>query len=82
MLSPVWILVPTYNEADNLEPLVHAVRGAVPEARVLVVGDGSPDGTGAIADRLAAAQEDVSADRARGRVAGSRAEAAPLGGLR
>jgi dolichol-phosphate mannosyltransferase len=59
MLSPVWVLVPTYNEADNLEPLVHAVRDALPEARVLVIDDGSPDGTGAIADRLAAAHEDV-----------------------
>jgi dolichol-phosphate mannosyltransferase len=61
MLSPVWVLVPTYNEADNLEPLVHAVRRAVPGAHVLVIDDGSPDGTGAIADRLAAAQEDITA---------------------
>jgi dolichol-phosphate mannosyltransferase len=53
MLSPVWVLVPTYNEADNLEPLVRAVRVAVPDAQVLVIDDGSPDGTGAIADRLA-----------------------------
>jgi dolichol-phosphate mannosyltransferase len=59
MLSPVWVLVPTYNEADNLEPLVHAVRDVVPEARILVIDDGSPDGTGAIADRLAAAHEVV-----------------------
>jgi dolichol-phosphate mannosyltransferase len=54
MLSPVWVLVPTYNEAANLEPLVDAVRAAVPAAQVLVIDDGSPDGTGAIADRLAA----------------------------
>jgi dolichol-phosphate mannosyltransferase len=53
MLSPVWVLVPTYNEADNLEPLVQAVRAAAPDAHVLVIDDGSPDGTGAIADRLA-----------------------------
>src|SRR4051794_1714647 len=59
MLSQAWILVPTYNEADNLEPLVHAVRHAVPDAHVLVIDDGSPDGTGAIADRLAAADDDV-----------------------
>jgi dolichol-phosphate mannosyltransferase len=49
-----WIVLPTYDEADNLEGIVAAVRAAVPEARVLVVDDASPDGTGAIADRLAA----------------------------
>ncbi len=58
MLSPVWVLVPTYNEADNLAPLVHAVRAST-DAHVLVIDDGSPDGTGAIADRLAAAHDDV-----------------------
>ena len=49
-----WIVLPTYCEAENLEGLVGAVRTAVPEARVLIVDDASPDGTGAIADRLAA----------------------------
>lgn len=49
-----WIVLPTYCEADNIEGIVGAVRTAVPEARVLVVDDASPDGTGAIADRLAA----------------------------
>jgi len=52
--GPVWIVVPTYNEADNLEPLAAAVRTAVPDAQLLVVDDGSPDGTGAIADAIAA----------------------------
>ncbi len=50
-----WIVVPTYNERDNLEPLVHAVLAQVPDAHVLVVDDNSPDGTGALADSLAAA---------------------------
>jgi dolichol-phosphate mannosyltransferase len=54
-----WIVLPTYNEAENLEAIVAAVRAAVPEARVLVVDDASPDGTGAIADRLAAADPAV-----------------------
>jgi dolichol-phosphate mannosyltransferase len=54
-----WIVVPTYNEADNIEPLVRAVRAAVPDGRVLVVDDRSPDGTGEIADALAAADEQV-----------------------
>src|SRR5918999_4321268 len=54
MAGPAWIVVPTYNEAENLEPLVAALREAVPEARVLVVDDGSPDGTGELADAIAA----------------------------
>src|SRR4051794_16111704 len=54
MDGPAWIVVPTYNEAANLEPLLAAVRAQVPDARVLVVDDGSPDGTGAIADAAAA----------------------------
>jgi len=58
--SAPWLVLPTYNEAENLEPLVAAARAKLPpSARVLIVDDGSPDGTGAIADRLAAAQENV-----------------------
>jgi dolichol-phosphate mannosyltransferase len=52
VLAP-WIIVPTYEEAENLAPLVAAVRAAVPGAAILVVDDDSPDGTGAIADDLA-----------------------------
>src|SRR5438552_7180184 len=48
------VVLPTFNEAPNLPPLVAAIRGAVPGLRILVVDDGSPDGTGAIADGLAA----------------------------
>jgi dolichol-phosphate mannosyltransferase len=59
MTGPAWIVVPTYNEAANLEPLVRGVRGAVPDARVLVVDDGSPDGTGDVADSLAAGDDHV-----------------------
>ena len=51
----VWVIVPTYNEADNVRPITAAVLDAVPGATVLVVDDGSPDGTGRIADELAAA---------------------------
>lgn len=47
------VVLPTYNEKDNLEPILTAIRGYL-DADVLVVDDGSPDGTGAIADRLAA----------------------------
>ena len=56
----VWVILPTYDEADNLEWLVVAVRERLPaDGRVLVVDDNSPDGTGGIADRLAAEHDDV-----------------------
>ena len=58
--APMVIVVPTYNEADNLEWIVGRVLQAQPAAHVLVVDDGSPDGTGDIADRLASADERVS----------------------
>jgi dolichol-phosphate mannosyltransferase len=52
----VWLVLPTYNEADNVESLAAAVREQLPvRSRILVVDDNSPDGTGRIADRLAAA---------------------------
>lgn len=54
------MVVPTYNEADNLAWIVGRLRRAVPEVDVLVVDDGSPDGTGRIADDLAAADPHVS----------------------
>jgi dolichol-phosphate mannosyltransferase len=58
-LGRVLVVIPTYNEAANLEPVLTRLRGAVPEADVLVVDDGSPDGTGEIADRIAAADPSV-----------------------
>ncbi len=48
------IVTPTYNEKDNLPRFVEAVRGAAPEADLLIVDDNSPDGTGDIADAIAA----------------------------
>ncbi len=58
--EPVWLVLPTYNEAANLEPIVAAIRERLPaDRRVLVVDDASPDGTGEIADRLAATHDDV-----------------------
>ena len=56
----VWLVLPTYNEADNVEPIVTAALEQLPaDRRVLVVDDGSPDGTGEIADRLAGERDDV-----------------------
>jgi dolichol-phosphate mannosyltransferase len=56
----VWIIVPTYNELDNLGPITTAILETLPQAHVLVVDDGSPDGTGALADQLAAADPRIS----------------------
>jgi dolichol-phosphate mannosyltransferase len=55
-LAPaVWVIVPTYDEADNIRPITAAILEVLPAATILVVDDGSPDGTGQIADELAAA---------------------------
>src|SRR5262249_37386659 len=55
----VLVVVPTYNERDNLDPILGRLRAAVPGAHVLVVDDNSPDGTGKIADELAEEAERV-----------------------
>ena len=49
----ICVVLPTYNEAENIEPMVSALLRLVPRVRVHVVDDASPDGTGEIADRLA-----------------------------
>jgi dolichol-phosphate mannosyltransferase len=54
MSFPTLVIVPTYNERDNVEPLVTAALAALPAGDFLVVDDASPDGTGALADALAA----------------------------
>jgi dolichol-phosphate mannosyltransferase len=62
-VGSVWVVLPTYNERDNLEPLVRAVRAelsdAAPDHTILVVDDSSPDGTGELADQLARADPHV-----------------------
>jgi dolichol-phosphate mannosyltransferase len=55
----VLVVIPTYNEADNVRLIVDRVRQAVPDVDILVADDNSPDGTGAIADELAAADPAV-----------------------
>jgi dolichol-phosphate mannosyltransferase len=57
MQAQVWVVIPTYNEADNLEGIVRAAAAELEQVvpgdfRILVVDDGSPDGTGEIADSL------------------------------
>ena len=67
-VRPVAVVVPTYNERDNIEIIVSRVRAAVPDADVLVVDDNSPDGTGDIADKLAGEDSHLHVlHRARGR---------------
>ncbi len=58
-LGRIVVVIPTYNEAENLSWVVGRLRAAVPEVDVLVVDDGSPDGTGAVADALAAEDPQV-----------------------
>jgi dolichol-phosphate mannosyltransferase len=57
--SRVLIVMPTYNERQNLEIIVGRIREAVPDAELLVVDDNSPDGTGDLADKLAEAHQRV-----------------------
>ena len=53
MDGSAWVILPTYNEAENLEAVVGGIRAAAPAAKILVVDDNSRDGTGEIADRVA-----------------------------
>jgi len=55
----VLVIVPTYNEIESLERVLGTLLGAVPTVHVLVVDDGSPDGTGALADRLSQSDERI-----------------------
>ena len=59
-LGRVVMVVPTYNESENIEWILDRLRRAEPGVDVLVVDDGSPDGTGAIADRLASSDPAIS----------------------
>ena len=54
-LGKILVIIPTYNEAENIESIVGRLRSSVPGAHVLVADDNSPDGTGKLADALATA---------------------------
>lgn len=53
-IDPVLVVVPTYNERENLTPILRRLHESLPDVHALVVDDGSPDGTGKLADELAA----------------------------
>lgn len=53
------VIIPTYNEKDNIEPLIQAIQEQQPQIHILVVDDGSPDGTGAIVKSIGEADEKV-----------------------
>jgi dolichol-phosphate mannosyltransferase len=57
--GPVLVVIPTYDERENLVPVLERLHAAVPAADVLVVDDASPDGTGVLADELAAADQRI-----------------------
>jgi dolichol-phosphate mannosyltransferase len=58
-IDKIVVLIPTYNERENISLIVSRLRVAVPEADVLILDDSSPDGTGAVADQLAADDSQV-----------------------
>jgi dolichol-phosphate mannosyltransferase len=74
-----WVVLPTYNEAANLPGISSAILAALPEATLLIVDDASPDGTGRLADELAAASPRI---RVRHRVAKEGLGPAYLDGFR
>ena len=59
MAERALVIIPTYNESQNLPRIVPQVLEQDPRLEVLVVDDGSPDGTGALADAIAAADRRV-----------------------
>jgi dolichol-phosphate mannosyltransferase len=53
MTTPTLVIIPTYNELENLPLVIAAVLGSTPDVHLLIIDDGSPDGTGEVADEMA-----------------------------
>jgi dolichol-phosphate mannosyltransferase len=68
LYADTWVVLPTYNEADNVRGISAAILAALPGATVLVVDDASPDGTGNIADQLAEAEPHIRVRHRRGKM--------------
>ena len=58
-LGRTLVIIPTYNEIDNIDMITGRLRASVPEADILIADDNSPDGTGRRADELAAADDHI-----------------------
>jgi dolichol-phosphate mannosyltransferase len=58
-LEPILVIIPTYNESENIARIISRTRKAVPDAHILIADDNSPDGTGKLADEIAAADDHV-----------------------
>jgi dolichol-phosphate mannosyltransferase len=58
-LGPILVIIPTYNESENIEPIISRTRKAVPDAQILIADDNSPDGTGKLADEIARVDDHV-----------------------
>ncbi|HEX2856851.1 MAG TPA: polyprenol monophosphomannose synthase [Propionibacteriaceae bacterium] len=66
-VGKVLVIIPTYNEIDNIRPITQRLRAAVPQVDILVADDNSPDGTGRLADELAAADDHILVNHRRGK---------------
>ena len=66
-LPATYIVLPTYNEVENLETMTGRILEVLPDARIVVVDDNSPDGTGDVADRLAQANSQIEVMHRRGK---------------
>jgi len=58
-LERVLVIIPTYNESQNIESITNRLRRSVPDAHILIADDNSPDGTGDIADRLSSDDDHI-----------------------
>jgi dolichol-phosphate mannosyltransferase len=58
-LGPILVIIPTYNESENIARIISRTRSAVPDAHILIADDNSPDGTGKLADEIASTDDHV-----------------------
>jgi dolichol-phosphate mannosyltransferase len=58
-LGPTLVIIPTYNESENIARIIRRTREAVPDAHILIADDNSPDGTGKLADEMASTDDHV-----------------------